>query len=318
MYANDLKKSIEMQIPEDVLERLSNSEITLTFFEEKNAILKDTNLQREVGFGRFSDGSYLVSMTCPMPGITPEMIAWWFWWHPQAVKRYQMWFPGEHYSVSYDKHNKDYFAQSSLPTFQPNTQYPVERIGSIKMPLRIDFVSPEEFGFSKQAMKENNKPKLPEDITQSLFECQRDGLTIRGTEYRPAGEDLPVAVVCHGFMANQKTVVQYAKELARLGYCAYTFDFCGGSVLKMGKSDGKTTEMSVLTEVKDLEAVIAYVRSLPLHRERTAAYGMQPGRLRVCYYCGKASRAGKQAGAVLSGTVHPGRCPRRQDDVCQV
>ena len=29
-----------------------------------------------------------------------------------------------------------------------------------------------------------------------------------------------------------------------------------------GKSDGKTTEMSVLTETKDLEAVIEYVRNL--------------------------------------------------------
>jgi len=37
-----------------------------------------------------------------------------------------------------------------------------------------------------------------------------------------------------------------------MGYLTYTFDFCGGSVIK-GKSDGLTTEMSVLTEVKDLE-----------------------------------------------------------------
>lgn len=29
-----------------------------------------------------------------------------------------------------------------------------------------------------------------------------------------------------------------------------------------GKSDGKTTEMSVLTETKDLKAVIEYVRNL--------------------------------------------------------
>ena len=55
---------------------------------------------------------------------------------------------------------------------------------------------------------------------------------------------------------------QYAKKLAKLGYAAYCFDFCGGCVIK-GKSDGKTTEMSVLTEVKDLEAVIQYAKSMP-------------------------------------------------------
>ena len=55
-------------------------------------------------------------------------------------------------------------------------------------------------------------------------------------------------------MAFQDTVRQYAILMAELGYASYCFDFCGGSVVK-GKSDGKTTDMSVLTEVKDLEAV---------------------------------------------------------------
>ena len=55
---------------------------------------------------------------------------------------------------------------------------------------------------------------------------------------------------------------QYVIELAKLGYAAYCFDFCGGSVMG-SKSDGKTTDMSVLTEVADLEAVIAHIRSLP-------------------------------------------------------
>lgn len=71
-----------------------------------------------------------------------------------------------------------------------------------------------------------------------------------------------IAIVCHGFMAFQDTVRHYAKLFAELGYASYCFDFCGGSVIK-GKSDGKTTEMSVLTEVKDLEAGMAYVKSLP-------------------------------------------------------
>lgn len=41
--------------------------------------------------------------------------------------------------------------------------------------------------------------------TISTFSCIRDHLTICGTEYRPAGENLPVAIVCHGFMAWQDT-----------------------------------------------------------------------------------------------------------------
>ena len=107
-------------------------------------------------------------------------------------------------------------------------------------------------------MKKNN------DFIISEFHCQRDSLTIRGTEYRPmqaeTGMKLPVAVVCHGFMAFQDTVRQYTRALAEAGYVVYCFDFCGGSVIK-GKSDGRTTDMSVLTEVRDLEAVMDFVQS---------------------------------------------------------
>ncbi len=105
------------------------------------------------------------------------------------------------------------------------------------------------------------KPVLSDGITESTFECKRDGLTICGTIYRPKGDHLPIAIVCHGFMAWQDSVKHYAAFLAEMGYAAFTFDFCGGSAM-CGKSDGKTTEMSVLTETKDLEAVIEYVRNL--------------------------------------------------------
>lgn len=99
-------------------------------------------------------------------------------------------------------------------------------------------------------------------ITKNPFCCQREGLTIRGTEYRPIGECLPAAIVCHGFMAFQDSVKHYATILASMGYVAYTFDFCGGCVIK-GKSDGKTTDMSVLTETRDLESVLEYVQNRP-------------------------------------------------------
>lgn len=98
-------------------------------------------------------------------------------------------------------------------------------------------------------------------IPHTKFSCQRDGLTIRGYEYRPQGEKLPIAIVCHGFMANQMTVRHYAQFLAGMGYAAFCFDFSGGSVF-LGKSEGKTTDMSVITEVSDLCAVIEYAKGL--------------------------------------------------------
>ncbi len=114
-------------------------------------------------------------------------------------------------------------------------------------------------------------------ITKTAFSCAREGLTIRGYEYRPQGEDLPIAIVSHGFMANLSTVKHYAKRLAQLGYAAYCYDFNGGCVM-FGRSDGKTTEMSVLTEVKDLSAVIDYACGLPYtNAERILLMGCSQG-----------------------------------------
>jgi hypothetical protein len=161
MNIDELMQKELPEIPSDIAKKINNpNSITLTEFDDKNDILKSIDLQNEVGYSQFSDSSYLVSMTCPMPNITPQMIKWWFWWHPQKDERYQVWFPNEHYSISYAKKDKEYFNQKSLPEFKNNTQYPVERIGKIKMPLAIDFVEPEDFGFSKELMQKNNIPLI--------------------------------------------------------------------------------------------------------------------------------------------------------------
>lgn len=121
------------------------------------------------------------------------------------------------------------------------------------------------------------KSSTKERFSERAFECRRDGLMIRGTEYRPEGEELPVAIVSHGFMGFQDTVRDYTKELARMGYAAYCFDFCGGSAENRGKSEGATTDMSVLTEVRDLQAVISYVQSLSYTSDELLLMGCSQG-----------------------------------------
>lgn len=143
-------------VPSDIRKLIDDkNRITGTEFESKNEILKDKALQTEVGYTQMPNGDWLVSMVCPMPEVSREMVDWWFWWHPQEDVRYKLWFPGEHYKVSYAKKDKPYFSQDRVPEFKANTQYPVERIGKMVMPLSIEFVSPEAFGFSKEAMEEN-------------------------------------------------------------------------------------------------------------------------------------------------------------------
>lgn len=90
---------------------------------------------------------------------------------------------------------------------------------------------------------------------------QRGSNRIYGKLYTPQGKTgrLPLVIFSHGFGGSHNDLSAYAERMAQMGYLAYTFDFCGGS--NSSRSDGSTTEMSVLTERSDLEAIIDYFKA---------------------------------------------------------
>lgn len=78
------------------------------------------------------------------------------------------------------------------------------------------------------------------------------------TEFIPQiGGRYPAVILSHGFNSCASEVDDVAKLLAEQGIYALCYDFCGGG--NKGKSTGKTTEMSVLTEQEDLRQIIEYV-----------------------------------------------------------
>ncbi len=100
------------------------------------------------------------------------------------------------------------------------------------------------------------------NIVHEEFTVERDGLTMHGSMFRPKGAGpFPTIVVSHEFMMNRLTTLPHAFMFARLGFAAFCYDFNGGG--SISQSDGKTTDMSVLTETKDLKAVIDYVSKQP-------------------------------------------------------
>lgn len=115
------------------------------------------------------------------------------------------------------------------------------------------------------------------------FVCHRDGLKIHGTVFRPEASEgalLPVAIVCHEFMANRLFSLPYAYNLAKNGYAAFCFDFNGGGVVS--QSEGSSRNMSVLTEMDDLLTVVDYANQQPYTDDRgVVLYGCSQGGL-VC------------------------------------
>ncbi|MEM7327500.1 MAG: hypothetical protein AAF437_02095 [Pseudomonadota bacterium] len=85
---------------------------------------------------RLPNGIYEVSALTPMPGVTPEMVRWWFADYMQTSEHYQRWYPGAH--VWMDWENKvpgEYVGASHLVH---------EYIGDDMQKLRIQFVPPED------------------------------------------------------------------------------------------------------------------------------------------------------------------------------
>lgn len=65
-----------------------------------------------------------------------------------------------------------------------------------------------------------------------------------------------LVIMSHGFGGNHRHLKGYGEFLAHNGFASYCFDFCGGG--RESKSAGTMVEMSVLTEAKDLTAIVDY------------------------------------------------------------
>ncbi|MBR2801392.1 MAG: alpha/beta hydrolase [Erysipelotrichaceae bacterium] len=93
--------------------------------------------------------------------------------------------------------------------------------------------------------------------------CRKDGRKIYGVLHKPAGEGKrPLIIFAHELGNSHVSGTRYGRHLIKEGFLFYTFDFCGGSA-RPNRSDGSSTEMSILTEVQDLLDVIEEAKEWP-------------------------------------------------------
>ena len=95
--------------------------------------------------------------------------------------------------------------------------------------------------------------------------CENGSNRIYGVAYISEAEGrLPLVIFSHELGNNHEAGVRYAERLVARGYAAYVFDFCGGSAGgTQNRSDGRNSEMSVLTEASDLSAVLDVAKTWP-------------------------------------------------------
>ncbi|WP_069593268.1 S9 family peptidase [Methanosphaera sp. WGK6] len=92
--------------------------------------------------------------------------------------------------------------------------------------------------------------------------CTINNENIYGLLYLPDNIDdkIPLVVLSHGLSLNHTFMKAYAEKLLKKGIASYIFDFRGGGYGCM--SDGKISDMSLLTEIDDLNTVMDYIKSL--------------------------------------------------------
>lgn len=95
---------------------------------------------------------------------------------------------------------------------------------------------------------------------QVIWTKNHRGQNIYGQLYLPENTSpAPLVIYSHGYGYTMPFID--ASALARAGIATFEFDFCGGS--PESKSDGSSTDMSVMTESDDLKAVLNNLKKHP-------------------------------------------------------
>lgn len=93
-------------------------------------------------------------------------------------------------------------------------------------------------------------------IQRKQIRILHHGRTVCGELFSPKQDAAyPLVILSHGYNGTMKGFERLAGYLAKRGIGAFCYDFCGGSI--QAGSSMKTTDMTILTEKEDLNAVLA-------------------------------------------------------------
>lgn len=157
-------------------------------------LLDDGYLPAETGFCVMPDGSGFAATKVFMPDVTPQMIDWWFNWHPLVGLRYAIWCPVAHDGIS-AKTPEAHLDSSGTPLHKRNIgriHYPDEGFDLKGVQhIEIAFRRPEVLGISMVEIEKssmatfeiatctNMSPRMPINV---FFHAIRE--VPGGIEYR--------------------------------------------------------------------------------------------------------------------------------------
>lgn len=113
----------------------------------------------ETGYCVLPNGTAYVAVNNKFPGVTPDMINWWFAWHGLEDMRYMLWFNKGHFGISVSELDRQIILDPKTPMvekFQGRTHFVIEDTGGGPEDIIINFLKPEDMGFDLTRINNQN------------------------------------------------------------------------------------------------------------------------------------------------------------------
>ena len=128
--------------------------------ENINDLLDPGYHEVEAGWCALPQGGLYIANHRNMPGVTVDMVNWWFWWHSLEDLRYKIWWPKGHFGISVSNRDRAVILDPDTPEtlrFQGRTHFVLEDVGGpCAEKIAISFMTPEEVGFDMERFKSPN------------------------------------------------------------------------------------------------------------------------------------------------------------------
>ncbi|MCD8218340.1 MAG: hydrolase [Clostridiales bacterium] len=125
--------------------------------EDVKELLKPGYVEGETGYCVMDNGAGYVAVNNKFPGVTLEMMKWWFAWHPLESLRYKIWDPYCHPYAAIADVDRAKIKDPNVALedkISDVVHFVVEDVGAGMQDVVIHFLTPEEIGFTKEELAE--------------------------------------------------------------------------------------------------------------------------------------------------------------------
>ena len=181
--------------------------------EEVPRLLAPAPLAVETGWCTLADGVGYVAVRTAMPGVTGEMVDWWFDWHPRDPLRYRVWHPPAHRANSLDAP-----PVAAAKAHWGAVHHPVEDVGTGVVHARIEFLAPSAMGMAGDELENpdvativcgyagDDRRRVRHTPMYHVFLADGDGVVLRsrfwlGAAVRPYG---PLGALAAPLLNNRR------------------------------------------------------------------------------------------------------------------